>query len=167
MKFKSWLATLIIGSNIVLPCNNTYSLSTTDDFMEAMRLTAVKMNEPQADTVRLSLLYQLLIQMFACVAFCNHKGLAPEDFLQGVAVPEQLKKKDILSRATFKDKFKLNLILPKDIDLHASISLLSTILGANLDAFNQMFLVNSRHTNAQLHSAVSMCFILNTFVANV
>ena len=169
MKFKSWLATLIIGSNIVLPCNNTYSLRTTEDFMEASRLTANKMVEQPEDVSRLSLLYELLLQMFAYVAFCEHKGLDPEDFLLGVVAPEQLKKRDILSGAKFKtsDKFKLNLLLPKTIDFRTATPLLSTILGANLDEFNQMFLVNQDYTDDKIKSAVAMCGVLRVSVVNV
>ena len=171
MKFKSWLATLIIGSNIVLPCNNTYSLRTTGDFIEASRLTANKLNEQPEGVSRLSFLYELLLHMFGYVAFCEHEGLDPEGFLLGLVAfaPEQIKKKDILSGSKFKisDKFRLNLLLPGTINLHTANTLLSTILRANPDQFNQMFLVNPGHTADDILSALTVCSVLRTAVLNV
>lgn len=172
MKFKSWLATLIIGSNVVLPCKHAYSLRTTEDFMEASRLTAEKMKEQPEDMNRFSLLYELLLQMFAYVAFCEHKGLDPEIFLWGVRTllaTETLKKKDVLSTVPCKtsDKFKLSRLLPKEINLDTATKLILDILEASPDNFELMFLVNPGHTADDITSALAMCGILRTSVVKV
>lgn len=85
MKFKSWLATLIIGSNIVLPCNNTYSLKTMKDFIDAsQKCIALAHNEPKSDEdikEAASYMPEAILQARALVELCNAKQTTLDDLI--------------------------------------------------------------------------------------